>query len=259
MKHPIFNSKWVIGNIYLATNKGKDKSLIYQAIASGFKKEEFEVPLKIATEIEKNGLILVEVKKNDFINKVSINTLNKLNVKDFKYPFKAFSVIFDDKVLISFYFDEKNNTGVFQLEYPQINQRLVGYIPADKNIEDIVNQTNIEELKEYIYTFFSAILYMTTFKSDKKRVPTPKAVKQKIKLTNNIKAPKKLSVIKLIPPTFNKPKTSSNSGKKNVMYLVRGHWRMQYYPSLKTHKPKWIDAHWRGIENDEVNSKIYKI
>jgi len=42
MKHPIFNSKWVIDNIYLSTNKENDKSLIHQAIVSGFKKEELE-------------------------------------------------------------------------------------------------------------------------------------------------------------------------------------------------------------------------
>ena len=98
---------------------------------------------------------------------------------------------------------------------------------------------------------------MTTFKNDTKRVPKPRAVKHN--KVANIKPPKKLSVIKLSPPKVSKPKTSSGGSKKNVMYLVRGHWRIQYYPSLKTHKPKWIDAHWRGIENEEKNQKVYKI
>ncbi len=97
---------------------------------------------------------------------------------------------------------------------------------------------------------------MATFKNDTKRVPKPRDIKQsKLK---NMQIPKKLSVIKLSPPKASTPKAGSG-GKKNVMYLVRGHWRMQYYPSLKTHKPKWIDAHWRGIENEEKNEKIYKL
>lgn len=255
MKHPIYNQKWVIGNIWISTNRGKDNSLILNAVRAGFKKEEFEIPLKIASEIEKNGLVLVEVKKDEFIDKVSINTLNKLHIKDLHYPFKAFSVLFDDKALISFMLND-DKSAIFQLEYPEINQRLLGNISADKDIKDIVSQTDNKALQEYIYAFFSVILYMTTFKNDTKRVPKPRVVKQsKIK---NLKIPKKLSIIKLSPPKASKPKVGGG-GKKNVMYLVRGHWRMQYYPSLKTHKPKWIDAHWRGIENEEKNEKIYKL
>jgi len=256
MKHPIYNPKWVIGNLWIATERGKDNSIILNGIKAGFNADEFKVPIKIASAIEKNGLVLIEVKKDEFIDKVSINTLNKLHIKDFHYPFKAFSVLFDNKVLISFYLEE-DNTGVFQLEYPEINQRLLGAIPADKDIEDIVNQTDNKKLQEYIYAFFSVILYMETFKNDTKRVPKPRAVKQS-KLPT-LKIPKKLSVIKLSPPKATKNKTAGGGSKKNVMYLVRGHWRMQYYPSLKAHKPKWIDAHWRGIENKEKNAKIYKI
>ena len=256
MKHPIFNQKSVIGNIYTSTNKGQDRSLVLNAIRAGFKADEFEIPLKIAATIENAGLILIEVKKDDFIDKVSINTLNQLHIKDMQYPFKAFSMIFDNKVLISFMLDE-DGSAVFQLEYPEINQRLLGTISANKDIKDIVNQTDNKILQEFIYGFFSVILYMNTFKNDTTRVPKPRAVKHN--KVSNIKAPKKLSVIKLSPPAAAKFTTSTNGSKKNVMFLVRGHWRMQYYPSLNTNKPKWIDAHWRGVENKEKNQKIYKI
>lgn len=177
--------------------------------------QEFQVPLKIASTIEKEGLILVEVKKVDFIDKVSINTLNKLHIKDMQYPFKAFSILFDNQVLISFMLNE-DKSAVFQLEYAEINQRLIGNIPADKDIKDIVSQTDNKALQEYIYAFFSVILYMTTFKNDTKRVPKPRAVKHN--KVANIKAPKKLSVIKLSPPKASKPKTSSGGGKK-MLYI----------------------------------------
>lgn len=29
-------------------------------------------------------------------------------------------------------------------------------------------------------------------------------------------------------------------------WIVRGHWRNQWYSSLDCHKPKWIDPHWKG-------------
>lgn len=39
----------------------------------------------------------------------------------------------------------------------------------------------------------------------------------------------------------------SGTGRKvTLAHLVRGHWRRQWYPSQKTHRAKWINAHRRG-------------
>ena len=55
MKHPIYNPKWIIGNIWIATERGKDGSTILRGLESGFNINEFQVPIKIASKIEKTG------------------------------------------------------------------------------------------------------------------------------------------------------------------------------------------------------------
>ncbi len=263
MKHPIYNQKWIIGNFWVSTNKGKEvKEFLRSASKQGLNPIEILAPLQIAEKIEKNGTVLITAKKEELIDKVSINTLNQFTLKDFHYPFPAFSILFNDEILISFASEiedlsgENKKISAFYLESAKYNKRLIGVIEKNKIIQDITKNSE-KLLNEYIYAFFSLVLYMEHFKNDKKRVPTPRAVKQKAKLP--FKIPKKLYVVNLKPPQPQQQETKKGGGEKRVMYLVRGHWRMQYYPSLKTHKPKWIDAHWRGLDNEHKNQKIYKL
>jgi hypothetical protein len=44
-------------------------------------------------------------------------------------------------------------------------------------------------------------------------------------------------------------------------WLVRGHWRNQWYPSLEVHKPRWIAEHVKGPEHAPlvVHDKIFSV
>jgi len=47
--------------------------------------------------------------------------------------------------------------------------------------------------------------------------------------------------------------SESGTGRKiTLAHLVRGHWRRQWYPSQKTHRAKWINAHRRGGHADDI-------
>lgn len=47
--------------------------------------------------------------------------------------------------------------------------------------------------------------------------------------------------------------SESGTGRKvTLAHLVRGHWRRQWYPSHKTHRAKWINAHRRGGHVDDL-------
>lgn len=47
--------------------------------------------------------------------------------------------------------------------------------------------------------------------------------------------------------------SESGTGRKvTLAHLVRGHWRRQWYPSHKTHRAKWINAHRRGGHVDDI-------
>ena len=50
--------------------------------------------------------------------------------------------------------------------------------------------------------------------------------------------------------------TDGTGTKITLAHLVRGHWRNQWYPSRKTHRAKWIQAHRRGGNTtDEVTER----
>jgi hypothetical protein len=50
--------------------------------------------------------------------------------------------------------------------------------------------------------------------------------------------------------------TDGTGAKITLAHLVRGHWRNQWYPSRKTHRAKWIQAHRRGGNiTDEVTER----
>jgi hypothetical protein len=40
----------------------------------------------------------------------------------------------------------------------------------------------------------------------------------------------------------------------SVQFPVRGHWRNQWYPSVKQHRQIWIDTHWKGPEDAPVQN-----
>ena len=51
------------------------------------------------------------------------------------------------------------------------------------------------------------------------------------------------------PETTVMPETAGNGQKHSYRYPVRGHWREQWYPSVQSHKPIWIDEHVRGPDS----------
>lgn len=60
-------------------------------------------------------------------------------------------------------------------------------------------------------------------------------------------------------------RSDSEPGDGNVewshRWLVRGHWRNQWYPSLQTHKPRWIAEYVKGPEGAPlvVHDKIFSV
>ena len=51
------------------------------------------------------------------------------------------------------------------------------------------------------------------------------------------------------PETTVMPEPAGNGRKHSYRYPVRGHWREQWYPSVQSHKPIWIDEHVRGPDS----------
>jgi hypothetical protein len=63
--------------------------------------------------------------------------------------------------------------------------------------------------------------------------------------------------------TLRRPKSSSEHGESDREYhhrwIVRGHWRQQWYPSREVHRPVWIAPHIKGPEDAPLlgGDKVY--
>lgn len=73
--------------------------------------------------------------------------------------------------------------------------------------------------------------------------------------------PPSVEVVKLRRPVPREPLTHDEDGRDySVRWIVSGHWRKQWYPSLgeatdpAAHKPKWIEAYIKGPEDMPLKS-----
>lgn len=73
----------------------------------------------------------------------------------------------------------------------------------------------------------------------------------------------KIEVPRVRVITLRRPITSSGSGDPDREYhhqwIVRGHWRQQYYPARDVHRPIWIAPHMKGPEGAPLlgGDKVY--
>jgi hypothetical protein len=54
------------------------------------------------------------------------------------------------------------------------------------------------------------------------------------------------------PRTDSFPENGDGEKRYHFQWLVRGHWRNQWYPSLKQHRQKWVSDYWKGDPNDPI-------
>jgi hypothetical protein len=63
-----------------------------------------------------------------------------------------------------------------------------------------------------------------------------------------------ITVITLRRPRSDNGHMEFDEGEKryHFQWMVRGHWRNQWYPSLKEHRQKWISGYWKGDPDDPI-------
>lgn len=182
-----------------------------------------------------NSLPHIEMDAKEWSSNVSRDTLLKMEFNDFKIPYANFTIIIEGRF---FAFLEKD-VGYTIAEYGRVQEE-GSFFAQIESTSDL--HRCIKELGEEL---FSAIFYVATFKDDKERIPS--AVVYKAKKSKG--TPRHtFSVIRL------KQRVNGGVGyeqiegrnKSDKMWIVRGHWRKQWYIKEEKHKPKWIDAYWKG-------------
>lgn len=98
---------------------------------------------------------------------------------------------------------------------------------------------------------------------DRRMVVQPRhAIKRAMRATPRVEPPS-VQVVQLRrrEQTHAAPDGEDHSHDWSHRWLVRGHWRNQWYPSMQAHRPKWIPEHIKGPDDKPliVRDKIFSV
>ncbi len=251
------------------------------------------IEFSIMSQIQQNGHVYIEADRLDWESKISEKTFENMTLDMIKLPFKAGLIGLGGEEYISFYMEGEGERpkGVDLLNKvrdehgPEDELRRVAYITkysrdgnpyitgfwSNDTFKDVVeNAAKIsddrgEKVKSAIYTTLSLLLYIAAFRKEKELVreyedkisrklarraskSTPAHTVRRIEITPNAKV-------------IRQQGAPGKNGKKigeGKTWLVRGHWRNQYYPASETYKLKWIEPFWKGSGKQEIE-KIYSV
>jgi len=238
----------------------------------------------VLNNIMKNGHTYIDPGKDSWYSDISFNTIMDLKLENFKFPFKHGYIKGSSKTDIFFSYFEKgklvdslssigmdtslpnfNGNSNFSALTISLKTRiitLISELTIRENIELYNNFNSKKDVEENIMTVISEVLsvllYVGTYhNNDKSRCSISK--QKGIKSASKGIKKHTVNVIKLFQPIKNDTNDKDGSNwKSNKRWIVRGHWRNQYYKSTDSYKPKWIDPYWKGDGNEEVK-KIYKL
>lgn len=291
MKHPIYRNKDIITLVNNIKNplmkKGMSVGFEYVKVNGDASMTNVLLAMFVHEAIMKNGHTYINAKGDEWFSKISAKTLSQFKISEFKLPFKSayIDLAGDDSIVYSEFMNSElltkiNNLGInlamdiddlwMSSEDVIIIMHGVQYIPLltkltiDENIAYIKSNTpdmedaRVTELYEKINIFLSVMLYIASYQNDDNRVSS-RLVKGDKSASKGIKK-HTVNVIKLYQHTANIGDTESGGAgwHSDKKWIVRGHWRSQYYKSTDENKPKWIDPYWKGDGKEEVE-KIYSM
>ena len=261
MNHPVYDDK-VYAEAYMALKK-KPKEFNELINGLGGSTMGLRVHMGVVDAVVNNGHVLIDVENDEWESDISKKTISSLKVKDIKFPFLA-GAIMDKNSLGGVVFFSVSNDYVsisFQVVYPVEGGKdsrgiLSQRIPMDSTVGEAVK--DFGEHVDKTYMIISILMYISAFKKEKNRV--------KENITNKLKASKrralpshKIHTVMVRQPTSSRIGDMAGGGAKSSMsWIVKGHWRNQWYSKLEEHKPKWVDSYFKGKGKEEI-SKVYKV
>ena len=292
MNHPLYNylsSSEVEIALLKADGKADEaEKRMEEAVAflnkvaktQGIEIEDFVIDLRtwIAAAVIRDGHIAIDASRDDWYDKVSQKTISAIPVKNFKIPFPSGSITVggniylftrdDTAMYLVLIKDDKNiDFDITTGELPDdsiIDQLLPVFVfKQDSDItvgEEITKNELSEEQTKEVYSILSALMYITMSKASVEEYgDTLQAKKVKSKGKKKKGIPKHTINVINVRQKIRKGNGFTHSySKSDKTWIVRGHWRNQWYPKLNTHKPKWIDPFFKGKGKVTAN-KIYKL
>jgi len=87
------------------------------------------------------------------------------------------------------------------------------------------------------------------------------AIKRAMRTTPRLDPPEVRVVMLRRKETTHHEHNTGETIERTHRWLVRGHWRNQWYPSMGVHRPKWIPEHIKGPDDKPliVREKIFSV
>ena len=286
MKHPIYRDAF-IARMY---GIWKNDRNFFKEQAIGFIRDGSETEESVLSymedfammeAVEKNGMVLIEADRGEWESNISKKTLSKMKVGDIKLPFSAGAItssaldsgymLFtramvnttrEDCLMLHVPVDELPEHDSLPSESVDNRKRKEGMVIITLLNSSVIGD-DVSKLSEneanYVYSTLSMLMYISLFKNDNSRI---KETRLRACSASKKKGTPKHRVNKIVlQQKVSKDKegvTSSKRGTLTKAHIVRGHWRNQWYASLDSHKPKWIDPYWKGDGKEKIE-KIYVI
>jgi hypothetical protein len=257
IKHPMYEDK-----VYnLAFKAFTEKRVEFYTMAAGIGEQAMGMIIhcKIMERIQNSGHVLVDISGEEWESDITEKTIGGLTPSNIRFPFNAgaivdsynehkvlFFAMSDDQLMLSFEVNENGEKGTSSLT-----------VGLDTTFAEFASE--YPKYSSEMFRFVAVMMYIAAFKKDKKRVKSQKL--------NKVKASKKRSTpshrvnliyVRQVKSSKGRFGGTNNTKTSDKSWLVRGHWRNQWYPSLKKNKPLWVDPYWKGSGKEEVE-KIYKI
>ncbi len=257
MSHPMYSIK-----TYASAYAGykKDPAYFYE-VASKFGDQAIGMELHILTmdHIAKGGNIVIDIEGEDWESDISAKTLSGMRPTDIKFPFTS-GAIMDKKInsgfilfsiikgFMNFSFEIMLDDGSLGVQTQRINM-------ADK-IEDAVEFFSIGT--DEIYRSISVLMYIAAFRREKSRVIEGRTQKLKASKKRSIPTHRIHTILVRQPKISREGAHHGGHSKSNMSWIVKGHWRNQWYSKEGVHKLKWLDSYFKGKGKEEI-SKVYKV
>ncbi len=208
----------------------------------------------VESEVAKKGHILINTSEDRWSSTSSIRTINSLTLDGFKFPFEAATVMMDDDEIT---FSRRDNR-LTVVRYESTGIYLVT-IAEGLTIGEVFEEMDAsDETRRMVYSLLSLLLYISAFNTNRY---IDSQIKPRCSGSNKKKIPKHNVKIITLKPDIRLSNSGSDTTKRESStkaWVVRGHWRNQYYAKTDDHKPKWMSPYWKGEGKEELG-RVYKI
>jgi len=247
MKHPIYKDPKINKSRKYFLDKARKvgftqarKDLVDQMILHGADQPRAELLGLVEAQligyiaeagVAENGHVLINAENSRWNAVQSRRTLGMIKLENFQFPFKAGTIVMDEEE-VSFHYDGNLMNVVRHTEDGIYALTIRPDTTINQSIEEMDTQPDNYET---LFVLLSILLYMATFNT---RRYVTSSLKPRCSKSNKKSVPKHVvNVVNIKQEVLLSSGAHGKGSGKTKSWIVRGHWRNQYYSSMSSDYP----------------------